>query len=249
VNALQGKIVVVTRPLPDAKSLADLLRHHGAEPLVLPMIDIRALDDPRPLDALLQKRYDWAIFTSANAVRQVWERLAVLNIAPQMDRVAAVGVKTAAELSRHGITASIIPDDHSAEGLFRAMDGHLKKQRILLPQADRARPILAQILREAGAQVEAVTAYHTVFAAVDTNLMAAHFDAITFTSASTVSSFVTQIDDPLTHIGGALVACIGPVTASAVQENGLPVHVIAHPHTAEGLVKGLSAAFERMLTP
>jgi uroporphyrinogen-III synthase len=246
---LQGKIIAVTRPLPDAESLADLLTAHGAEPLIMPLIDIRPLDDPRPLDALLQKQYDWAIFTSANAVRQVWGRLATLNIAPQIDRVAAVGVKTGAELSRHGITPSIIPDDHSADELFRAMDGHLKNQRILLPQADRARPVLAQMLREAGAQVEAVTAYHTVFAEVDKNLLAADFDAITFTSASTVSSFIAQIDDPRACIGEALIACIGPVTAQAAQQNGLPVHVIAHPHTAQGLVNGLSAAFERMFTP
>jgi uroporphyrinogen-III synthase len=100
------------------------------------------------------------------------------------------------------------------------------------------------LLTTAGAHVEAITAYHTVSITADGQLLAAGFDAITFMSASAVSSFVAQVDD----IGGALIACIGPVTAAAAREAGLPVHVTADPHTAEGLVSGLAQALERMFT-
>ena len=71
------------------------------------------------------------------------------------------------------------------------------------------------------------------------------FDAITFTSPSTAQNFVAMFDDPLAVIGAALVACIGPVTADAVQALGLPVHLVADPHTVDGLIAALIAAFER----
>jgi uroporphyrinogen-III synthase len=178
-------------------------------------------------------------------VRQVWERFAALKIDPRMKQVAAVGVKTRAELMRHGITPAITPEEHSAEALFRELPAKLTNQRILLPQADRARPLLANLLTGAGAEVETIAAYHTI--EVPSNEPFPACDAVTFTSPSTIDSFVTRFPDA--RIGDALIACIGPVTAEGAQQVGLPVHVIAQPHTAEGLVSGLIAAFERTAIP
>ena len=247
MSALRGKRIAVTRPLPDAKTLADLLTAHGAEAIITPLIEIQPPTDTTELDAHLRQlhQYDWVVFTSANAVRMVWARFEALGITPRMGKVAAVGVKTGAALQKHGVMPDLIPNEHVAEALFAAMNAreNLKNQRIFLPQADQARPVLANLLREAGAQVDAVVAYHTLH--IDADLLHQKFDAITFMSASTVSSFVAQVDD----IGDALIACIGPVTAVAAREAGLPVHVTADPHSAEGLVSGLLDAFERMLTP
>jgi len=39
------------------------------------------------------------------------------------------------------------------------------------------------------------------------------------------------------------VACIGPVTASAARECGLPVDVVAREYTVSGLVEALCEAF------
>ncbi|MEW6577878.1 MAG: uroporphyrinogen-III synthase, partial [Chloroflexota bacterium] len=71
---------------------------------------------------------------------------------------------------------------------------------------------------------------------------------ITFTSPSTAQNFAAQFDDPVSVAGNALIACIGPITADAVRACGLPVHIVAEPHTAEGLIAALCAAFTRPTT-
>ncbi len=68
--------------------------------------------------------------------------------------------------------------------------------RMLLPQGDRARPVLADLLRGAGAEVETVIAYENVRPEIDPALLRP-FDAVTFTSSSTVQNFVELFDDPL----------------------------------------------------
>ena len=112
----------------------------------------------------------------------------------------------------------------------------LKGMKILLPQANIARDVLEESLREGGAQVDRVVAYRTLRPEVDARLLTEPFDVVTFTSPSTVYNFCDLFDDPLKATGAALIACIGPVTAQAVREKGLPVHVVAEPHTVEGLI-------------
>ena len=61
-------------------------------------------------------------------------------------------------------------------------------------------------------------------------------DAITFTSSSTVTSFLQVAGlDAVPPI----VVCIGPVTAATAREAGLAVDAVATEHTIEGLVQAL----------
>jgi uroporphyrinogen III methyltransferase/synthase len=108
--------------------------------------------------------------------------------------------------------------------------------------------VLADLLCEAGAEVNSVIAYENVKPVIDPTSLSKPVDAVTFTSSSTVENFVEMFDDPLAVIGGAVVACIGPVTAETTRRLGLPVHLIAEPHTGEGLIAALSEAFERRHT-
>jgi len=251
-HSLAGKRIVITRPPHKAGSFARLLREMGAEPVLVPTIAIQPPRDPSPLDRALRhlNRYDWIIFTSANAVTHVWQRLEALALSPEQcawPPVAVIGPATAQSLEKRGVTPSLMPETHVAEALFDVLNrtADLSGKRVLLPQGNLARPILADLLRNAGADVDAVVAYENIRPDVDLDWQAAPVDAITFTSSSTVQNFVAMLDDPVAAIGNALVACIGPVTAETARELGLPVHVIADPHTVEGLVAALSDAFER----
>jgi uroporphyrinogen-III synthase len=80
-------------------------------------------------------------------------------------------------------------------------------------------------------------------------LAAGEIDVVTFTSSSTVTNLLALVEetadgrrqtaegrDPL---GGALVACIGPVTAQTARERGLRVDVVAAEHSIPGLVAAL----------
>ena len=249
-SPLAGKRIVITRPPRKAQAFADHLRALGAEPVILPTIEICSPADPAPLDAALARlsNYDWLVLTSANAVEHVWGRIAALDIHPaQWPKIAVIGPATARALEAHAVTPVLMPAEHVAEALADALigAGDLRGRRVLLPQANLAHPVLVERLRAAGAMVDAVIAYETVRPAIDPALLAQPADAFTFTSSSTVHNFVEQFDDPAAAIGSALIACIGPITADTARECGLPVHVIAEPYTVEGLIAALSRAFEK----
>ena len=250
--SLAGKRIVITRPPHKAGAFANLLKALGAEPVVLPLIETRIPQDTAALDETLRvlPRYDWVIFTSANAVDFTFRRIEALDIdsaALVGMQFAAIGPATANALEAHGLTPALVPREYVAEGLFAALNEHvtLDGMRLLLPQANRARPVLADLLRGAGATVDAVVAYDTVRPEIDPVLLAQPVDAITFTSPSTVQHFVELFDDPRAILGGALVACIGPVTADAARAVGLEPDVVADPYTVEGLIVALEKAFER----
>ncbi len=251
MKPLQGKRIVVTRPPHKATAFADQLQALGAEAIILPTISIEPLADPSELDEALRQAYDWVIFTSANAVEHMWMRFAAMNIAPQLPpNVAVVGSATAESLQKYGIQADLIPSQHTAEGLCDALFAHgdFHGQRIFLPQGDLARPYLSDHLRAAGAQVKHVVAYRNIRPLMDTASLVQPFDAITFTSSSSIQNFVALYDKPVEVIGAAQVVCIGPIAAQTAHEEGLPVHAIAEPHSLAGLLKTLCHLFRRTKT-
>lgn len=246
MTLLQNKRIVITRPPHQANTFAAQLRQLGAEPILLPTIAIHPLENPAELDNALQRGYDWVIFTSANAIEQVWHRFEALEISPRLPpKIGVVGTATAELLIRYGFSPAVIPSKHTAEGLLAALAGYenVQGQHCFLPMGNLARPYLAEQLRLAGAQVTPVIAYQTVKPALDSTLLNMPFDAVTFTSPSTVHNFMALFEHPLEMLQSAQVVCIGPVTAAAAYAEGLPVHATAEPHTQAGLIATLCALF------
>jgi uroporphyrinogen-III synthase len=197
--------------------------------------------------------YEWLIVTSTAGVRAIKAHLDHLcetsNIPPSLVgdlRVAAVGSATASACrDLLDMTPDVVPDTYTAENLAAAL-GDLRGQSVLLAQADLARPVLAELLAAAGAQLTAVVAYRTVIgsggADVPAMLAADTIDAITFTSGSTVRNFVQRIGaEHLDSARQTVIACIGTVTAAAAEQAGLTPTVIADPFTVEGLIAALIA--------
>jgi uroporphyrinogen III methyltransferase/synthase len=123
--------------------------------------------------------------------------------------------------------------------------------RILLAQADLARPILAQELTAAGANVTTVAAYRTVLGSGGADVVALlegrKVDAAIFTSSSTVHNFLRRLTAEGGHptlLAGICLACLGPVTAQTARDLGLTVAVAPAHHTLEGLVEALEAYFK-----
>jgi len=137
---LAGKRVLVTRAQEQASALSSALRARGAQPLEFPVIQIAAADEYVGLDAALADagRYDWAIFTSANAVRQVDERLRAIGATwavLQGVRLCAIGPKTAAELRQRGCVVELVPRRFVAEAILDELPD-VASQRVLLARAD-----------------------------------------------------------------------------------------------------------------
>ncbi|MFH0916697.1 MAG: uroporphyrinogen-III synthase [bacterium] len=257
-SALEGAWVVNTRSPNQARELDVLLEERGARPLSYPCIEIAPTLDPAPLDEALRRAaagaYSWLVFTSANAVEAVETRLRELAIpAGQMARahVATVGPGTATTLmDRLGIAADLFPEEYLAEALADQLVAQ-GAQRVLVPQAERARETLVRILSANGVEVEAVTAYRTVMGSggvdVPRLLRSGRVDAVIFASPSAVYNMAARFDredgdwDGLKDV---CLACIGPVTSAAAEERGLEVQVLAGNHTIVDLVDGLERYFE-----
>ena len=96
--------------------------------------------------------------------------------------------------------------------------------QVFFPHGNRALPTLADGLRAAGVEVIESIVYHTEEAdphpATLENLRAG-VDAVLFCSPSAVERFARlDLDLP-----DAAIGCIGPTTAAAAHDLGLPVHV------------------------
>jgi len=252
---LFGRRVLVTRAAEQQTELVAALREAGAEPVAIPMIRAVPPDDFAPLDAALDRlaTFDALLLTSANAVRFLAVRAAERDIdllaAPP---AACVGPATAEAALRAGLTTAWTPDSrYDAEGLLEALSQRvsLTGQRFLLPQAERARPTLAEGLRAAGAIVETPVAYRTVAADVDREalrdrLLGGGLDALTFTSPSTVQHFIAGLDDETRKAAAECwIAAIGPVTANALRGVGLSPDAV--PERA-GMRELVAALGERM---
>jgi uroporphyrinogen III methyltransferase/synthase len=232
--------VAVTRAAPQADSLTRLLREAGYAPVVVPVIEIA---DPSDGGAALRAAasrlrrdgtYEWVVVTSVNGA----ERLLAAAPPPWPARIAAIGTATAATLSDQGLVVSLVPPRFVAESLVESFPGGTGS--VLLPRAAVARDVLPEGLRAKGWTVDVVEAYRTVAPSIDDRQRRdiAACDVVTFTSPSTVHTFVELLG--VDHLPAGVV-CIGPVTADACRAHGIAVHAEADVHTIEGLVATLVA--------
>jgi uroporphyrinogen-III synthase len=234
---LAGRTIVVTRAAEQSGALTGALRAVGADVVEVPTIAVVDPDDGG--DALRAAvdgvtNYKWVVLTSANGAERFADALDERALPGAVD-VAAIGPGTADALRRRGLAVALVPERFVAEGLLAVFPAPSGDGRVLLAQADAARPVLADGLSELGWTVDVVVAYRTVAASPSPALIAAaaRADAITFTSASTVESWLAVAPRSATP---ANVVCIGPVTAEAARRCGLTVTRVAEPHSLTGLV-------------
>jgi uroporphyrinogen III methyltransferase/synthase len=251
---LFGWRVLVPRTKEQATAVSDKLREYGAVPEEVPTIAVEPPRTPQQMEravkGLVTGRYQWVAFTSANAVRAVRERFEEYGLDARAFagvKIAAVGEQTAKALLEFGIRADLIPEgEQSAEGLAKEWppyDDLLDPiNRVLLPRADIATETLLARLTELGWECEDVTAYRTVRAApppapVREAIKGGGFDAVLFTSSSTVRNLVGIAGKP--H-AVTVIGVIGPQTAKTAAEFGLRVDVTAPEPSMDALVDAMA---------
>jgi uroporphyrinogen-III synthase/uroporphyrinogen III methyltransferase/synthase len=257
---LAGRRVLVTRAAHQAGKLSEGLRAMGAEPVEVPVLEIRPPASFEPFDAAIHQlsSYDWLILTSANAVHALAERSAFLGfslpaLAPP--QVAAIGEATASEARKAGLQVAFVPQAYIAEslvdGLLKLLQTQPLRQSILLVRAAVARDVIPDALHTAGAVVEVVDAYRNALpeAAPEQlrRAVANGLDVATFTSSSSA-----------THLAEAALAAgiawpfaavpavsIGPITSQTLRELGWPPSVEAVPSDIPGLLAAVERLFRR----
>lgn len=245
---LAGKTVLVTRPEIQADSFVQKIEELCGNALEVPVITIDEPDDYTELDKALDniKDYSWLAFTSSNGVRVFFKRLKERKLDIRIlygIKICAVGSATSSELYNLGLNVEYIPDEYTTAALLDGLKKIIKhEEKLLLVRAHVEDDELVKGLNETKIEYKNVPVYRAV-----TNwsvrdemleiLKERDLDFITFTSPSTVRSFVEIMghrnNDMLKEVK---VVCIGPVTAKAAGEHGFKIDGVADVHTIDGLL-------------
>ena len=260
---LQNRRILITRTRHQASDLAAQLEALGATAILIPTIELIPPESYAPLDAALAQldRYDWLIFTSANAVEIFFQRANRIRATreplspsqPKLPRIAVIGPATAKAVQGIGLTVDLTPKKYIAESLAEALTPYASGSNMLLVRAEQARDILPEALTVAGAHLTIANAYRNQMPpdsipalqqlfSTPTN----HPDAITFTSASTAHNLIELLEAAnLTLPAGVALASIGPITSQTLRDLGHPPTVEAPDPSIPSLIQSLLDHFSQ----
>ena len=255
-RALAGRRVLVTRAPKQASELAERLREAGAEPVLIPTIEIAPPSSYEALDDAIAElaTFDVVAFTSANAVEAFAQRAEVVGVRPEPRRVAVVGKATQRAVEAIGLRADVVPPVFTAEALAETLGPEAAGWGFLLVLVEGAPTTLRHgLIRAGAAEVRVVAAYSNRVPEESVGAVRALFrdagaypDAVTFTSASTANNLVALLDAAGLKLPETVVrASIGPITSKALRDLGIPAHVEATESTVVGLVEALVGYFGR----
>jgi len=251
---LAGQRIGVTRAEGQLGAARRLFEAVGATVVDLPALEVIPPDSWGPLDDALEEWHDfhWFVFSSANGVEAVQQRLGRLGRSlahrPPGLRLAAVGRSTAALLESIGAPADFVPPAFVADSLIEHFPVSAWGLRLLLPRVQSGgRSLLADAFAEAGGRVVEVPAYETrcpqswpsaALMALEQRQLA----AITFSSGKTVRHAVQLLqgsfgDGWQERLAGLRLISIGPQTSATCRSLLGRVDAEADPHDLEGLVQ------------
>lgn len=244
-RTLNAFTILVTRPREQAESFVRQLEERGAACEIVPLIRIEPPASYNDCDDALARlrEYNGIICTSVNAVTQLVARMneAQKKIAQQLPTFV-VGCETYEAAASAGLRPMPPPAVHDAVHLANEMaERGVAGKKFLLPQGNRVRGELKQMLLSRGAQVDDVVVYRTVGAAEADADRVQHLmknnppDVVAFFSPSAVGQFAALVPAPIP----SACAVIGKTTADAVERAGFVVDIVADPSTAEGLVASI----------
>lgn len=268
---LSGRRIVV----PETRELGQLVRileERGAEAVPCPMIAIRDVPDPEPVEAWLRCFADGAcddlVLMTGEGLRRLLGFARRFDLEPAFlvalgaARKITRGPKPVRALREIGLATDVPADEPTTEGIIAAMGRHdLSGRRVgvqLYP--DNANERLLKFLKDAGAEPDPVLPY--VYAseaddarviAVIAEMAAGRIDAIAFTSAPQVRRFrdVARASgreaELLQGFERIAVAAVGPIVAAELEALGVQVNIMPRDNTffMKPLVRELAAALKK----
>ncbi|AJH17925.1 MULTISPECIES: uroporphyrinogen-III synthase [Bacillus] len=243
MNALAGKTVLITRAQHQAKQMSVAVKERSGIPLEIPLLRMEGTSHRQIQHIAGQLHsYDWVIFTSKNGVAFFLDGLETKI--PLTIKIAAVGVKTKLELEKRGYQVHFVPTSFVAETFAEEFLKELSgNERILFPKGNLARDVIPVKLREFGVFLDELIVYGTKVNVekkqeLITALKLGEVNIITFTSPSTVDSFVRLLEGTNWRewTKKCTIACIGPITEK--EANLYFSHVIVpKEYTVEALLQ------------
>ena len=234
---LFGKKVMITRPEEQADEITQNLVNEGAEVVSFPLIKIMPPNTWKEIDERIKqiKTYDWMVFTSVNGARYFFQRFFkvagdIRNISGV--KISAIGSATEKMINDLHLNVSMKPEKYTSQSLIESFSKmrNIRGKKFLLPRAQIAGAFRSDELRKMGAVVDDLICYRTVplrqYNSDGIELLKdGGIDAVTFTSSSTVHSFVKMAEKNELTAGIAELPAvsIGPETTKTAREYGFNV--------------------------
>ena len=248
IKPLAGVNVLVTRPVQQAKNLADGIYAMGGHSILFPVLEIADMEDTRPLLTIIARlnEFDLAIFVSPNAVNKAMHLIQANRTLPSNMKIAVVGKGSANELKQFGVTDIIVPTERNdSEALLDQSElQQMKSKRVVIFRGNGGRTLLGDTLIERGAILEYAECYHRGRPNVDvapllTTWSHDKLNAVTITS----SEGLHNLFDMIGQLGQQLLKTTPLFTAheriaQKARDLGL-VKIILTPAGDEGLLQGL----------
>lgn len=233
---LQDRRILVTGSESHIGAIEAQLAHVGAQVDTLATIEIDTMRVQLPGNA------DWLVLTSKHAVPAIdWTTVTM--------PVAAVGEGTADAIREAGVEPTLVANGPGAGQLADELkQTGIAGKRVVCVLSDIARQELTDQLAAAGAELIVLTGYRNTPVThmpdeLRADIAAGRMEAVTFASPSSVAAFVEVIGIDLPALSGAAMLAIGPTTADAMRQHGLPVHAMAGESTVAGLIATLARYF------
>jgi uroporphyrinogen-III synthase len=250
---LRGVGVLVTRPRQQAETLMAAIQAEGGTAIAFPTLEIVPTADPQGLAGVIAhlRQFDLIVFVSPTSVEQAWPHiLARHGDWPHGFRLAAVGQGSARMLKDYGGQHVLVPEEGAdSESLLalpelQAVEG----QRILIFRGEGGRELLADSLRDRGAEVEYAECYRRRRPTLDPAPVlelwqAGGIQAVTVTSSEILANLLDMIGERGRQLlQQTPLFVIHARIAAAARQQGLDEVIITAPGDA-GLMHALMERF------
>lgn len=214
-DLLSDTRILVTRPAHQAQPLCDMLEAHGGQAIRFPVISIEPVALSGKMLTIVDDiaKIDFAIFISPNAVEYGISQLFARNGIPDTLKLVTIGQASAKKLTDlHARPPDIYPTEHYNSEALLALDGlqeqQVRNKKVLIFRGCGGRELLAQSLRQRGAEV----IYAEVYRRVKPELQADNVktvwgssrrpDIITITSSEGLHNLVSLLRDTIINTSG-----------------------------------------------
>mgnify|MGYP001626196537 CR=1 FL=1 len=267
---LFGKRILIATTEGQTESLDRKLGDLGAEVIPLPVAKVAPVNDKETLSAaielVLQGHYDWVVFTSPQGVRKFFEIAWQFNADARSFasiKFAVIGSSTGKELQRWGIRfdamlanctngeltelliTQSIPSHETISS--RVQQPVSRPLRLLLWRGHGTGEALAQLLKQAGVDVDEICAYRIVPNHLPSHYLTALLKEpvhiVIFADAPSVRAFFTVLGEELVArvLQNASTFALDFNTAQTAAQKGLTVSAIPEIDSlAEAIIQRLS---------
>jgi uroporphyrinogen-III synthase len=243
---LDGLGVLVTRPQPQAASLAEAIEAVHGRPLTFPAMEILGPEDPEAVQARLgaAREADLLVFVSPNAVSHAFPLLP--DDLPVGLRIAAVGRATAQALDGVGLEPDLVPTAREdSEGLL-ALVGmqQVEGLSVLILRGEDGRPLLGDVLRERGARVSYIEVYRRRLPRRNADNLVRNWDslvqAVTVTSNEILDNLMQLLGPQgVEHMRGTITIVASRRVAEYARELGIDEVFVAPGASDQAMVRTL----------